>query len=243
MRSLIIFFLAGCLVACNSRPAFSQESWDFFHEPAQVAAATTTEKKLVVYYFTTSDCVHCKTLKRDAEGLAAYKFIESETPAWVESFPSLMWEDSRGNWVRFVGWDRAAFLAKVKETRQPPVTAAAVAGDASFKGYPVKAPRWNVDGYDNPGKVYIIDHLMTAPAHVGEFKREYLESLAVKELLSLHSDDHDGKVQRAYLPQPAEKKEPQARPAAQYSTSYYQTTRRGRRSFFRGGGCPGGGCP
>ena len=35
-----------------------------------------------------------------------------------------------------------------------------------------------------------MDHLLTAPAHRGKFKREKLFQMSNQELLALHSDDH-----------------------------------------------------
>lgn len=224
--------------------------WDFFAEPVAMAEPDPEPVGLpVVYYFTRSDCPPCAKLKREIKAITTCNFIESETPDWVKAFPSLMWEDARGNWATFEGWDKEAFLKKYKETTRKKTATATVSS-----GYPLR-PRgarvWNVDGYNNPSKSYVINHLMAAPDHAGEFSRERLEGLTVAELRALHSDDHDGIVKTQYLngEQPDRERPPENAPApAVTGGGYYYTNKRGRVKFsrprfFSGGGCPGGNCP
>lgn len=59
-------------------------------------------------------------------------------------------------------------------------------------GYPVRAMWWT--GCDN------WQHMATASKHAGKYPAEWLKSLSNAELQSLHSDDHENKVQWQYVP-------------------------------------------
>ena len=100
-----------------------------------------------------------------------------------------------------------------------PATLTRVVPAITAPGYPVRGGHWTVDGYSNPGRDYLISHLLNGQ-HAGKFDAKWLASLSQQELLSLHDDDHEhlyrGQVVRAASTQRA-----------------HQTVR----------SCPAGGCP
>ena len=65
-------------------------------------------------------------------------------------------------------------------------------------GYPLNPVNWNVNGYWNYSRDYIITHL-TQGQHARKFNRGWLNSLSLKELQSLHDDDHEGRVHWDYV--------------------------------------------
>lgn len=79
------------------------------------------------------------------------------------------------------------------------VTETTVVRRQTVASYPVHAQRWNILGNWNPARGVIINHLLTHPNHRGKFDRAYLESLSRAQLLSIHDDDHDQRVQWAYV--------------------------------------------
>jgi len=86
--------------------------------------------------------------------------------------------------------------------------------------YPVRGGHWSVNGDWTPSKGELVRHLMDDGTHKGKFTRAYLEGLSREELLSLHDDDHEWRLQTQYLP------------VIQRSYQYsYQSA------------CPGGRCP
>lgn len=60
--------------------------------------------------------------------------------------------------------------------------------------YPVRGGNWT---YPGNSRAELLRHLTTDGMHAGRFNRAWLESLSYQELLSLHSDHHEGRVQRA----------------------------------------------
>lgn len=57
--------------------------------------------------------------------------------------------------------------------------------------YPQRSNNWTHPGTDKAG---LINHLMTHPNHGGKFDSTMLLGLDYRELESLHSDDHEGRV-------------------------------------------------
>lgn len=85
--------------------------------------------------------------------------------------------------------------------------------------YPVRGGHWSVNGDWTPSKAELIRHLMADGMHRGKFSQQYLESLSREELLSLHDDDHEFKVDAKFVQRPSQQ-------VFQYQSS-----------------CPGGICP
>jgi len=65
--------------------------------------------------------------------------------------------------------------------------------------YPLRGGWWTVNQYRSPPKSYIVSHLLSGGAHAGKFARDWLNSLSVSELHSLHSDDHEGHIRWGYV--------------------------------------------
>lgn len=82
------------------------------------------------------------------------------------------------------------------EPKRAPVTA------ATTGQYPLRGNWWSVDGQWNAIKAVLIAHL-TGGEHRGKFDRDWLQSLSRAELHSLHSDDHEGRLQRRHVRPPA----------------------------------------
>lgn len=57
--------------------------------------------------------------------------------------------------------------------------------------YPIRGQWWTHPGVTRED---LIEHLLIAEAHAGEFTRDTLNRLTMAELESLHSDDHEGHV-------------------------------------------------
>jgi hypothetical protein len=96
-------------------------------------------------------------------------------------------------------------------------------------GYPVHSGMiYNFEGSWNPPREFMIQHLLSAPEHAGEFDSGWLHSLSFQELYSLHDDDH---LHRVKTPRPTaaptRAAPPRAAPTIQYAA----------------GPCPGGVCP
>lgn len=76
----------------------------------------------------------------------------------------------------------------------PPLSVFAPKPVAAHAGYPVRGNWWTHPGATN--RVELIEHLMQG-VHRGKFSREWLNTLTMPQLESLHSDDHEGKVRYA----------------------------------------------
>ena len=66
--------------------------------------------------------------------------------------------------------------------------------------YPVRGSWWSVEQDWNPSRAKVLRHLRQSPNHnYKKFQEWDLESLSYEELQSLHSDDHEGKVQELLM--------------------------------------------
>ncbi len=65
--------------------------------------------------------------------------------------------------------------------------------------YPVRGGWWSVNGYWNTRRDYILHHMINSRNHRGHFDVDWLRSLDRAELHSLHSDHHEGRLNRAYI--------------------------------------------
>lgn len=66
--------------------------------------------------------------------------------------------------------------------------------------YPLRGHWWSVSGDWKPTRQQVIQHLKTSSQHRGEFPSEWLDTLSYEEAHSLHSDDHEGRVQWEHVP-------------------------------------------
>lgn len=65
--------------------------------------------------------------------------------------------------------------------------------------YPLRGRFWTVEGSRNPSKSFLVSHLIGNNNHRGKFDRGWLNSLTWHELMSLHSDDHERRLQTQYI--------------------------------------------
>lgn len=69
--------------------------------------------------------------------------------------------------------------------------------------YPLRGGWWTVNQYparaNSPSRSYIIRHLTAGGVHAGKFAADWLASLSIPELHSLHSDDHEGHIRWNYV--------------------------------------------
>lgn len=114
-----------------------------------------------------------------------------------------------------LGW-----LATGKSQRPAPKYKSTV----RLSGYPIRGNWWSVDGRWRPTRTRLIAHLSSSNHG---FSSSFLNGLTLEELHSLHSDDHEGRVQMAYV-NPSKAK-------TQFVTASSVP------SF--GASCPTGGCP
>ena len=165
-----------------------------------IPPADTDRRPVVLVYVAPPDqvCTVCERMKKEIteekEVAIAFDF-KSPAPAWVEAYPTLHWQTPDGKWKYFTGWkglrefealyDRTAATAKPVQSRQ------------TSNSYPVRTSNWSHPGNTREA---IIQHLLTGAEHRGKFTRAQLERLSTSELESLHSDDHDGRVQWSRLP-------------------------------------------
>lgn len=123
---------------------------------------------------------------------------------------------------------------------------AAVSPMAVSPRYPVHAQRWDIAGVWAPSTADVLAHLKGGE-HAGKWDHAWLGKLSRAELLSLHDDDHEHRVQWAHVRKPAAAPAPAAVP--QYipraAPVQVQKTRGGLLKRFArpGGSCPGGVCP
>jgi|GEM_PF-6475494 len=75
----------------------------------------------VVFVYSAPDeraCPACQRLRAEAADLPI-SFRWSSPPAWVRSYPTLHWQDSRGHWRQWAGWPgKDRFLEILKSTRK-----------------------------------------------------------------------------------------------------------------------------
>lgn len=100
-------------------------------------------------------------------------------------------------------------------------------------GYPLRARWWSHPGPSTHENLVL--HLSTGE-HVGKFDSRWLATLSVAQLESLHSDDHEGRVDWTYAQRPP----PVPQQAAQHAAQPAKATSRGRwetLKICRGGVC------
>lgn len=197
--------------------------------------------------------------------------LSLNVPAWVTDFPTYEWTGDDGDRY-FTTGDLVTFTRKY--TQRNPSFAERVRFDyveAHELGYPLRGGHWKINGNKNPSAELVRYHLLYNPNHRGKFSDTYLNRLTREELLSLHDDDHEGRVATEFVNRqpetkvvvaaasdpPTTKPEPaktETRPGVENRTRYsaapqspavnlYQRPNTARRVFRRRGGCPNGMCP
>lgn len=192
-------------------------------------------------------------------------------PDWVTDFPTYEWQGDDGETYYTTG-DLVTFTKKF--TLRNPSFSERVRFDyitANEIGYPLRGGHWSVGSNWNPSADQVRYHLLYEPKHRGKFSDSYLNRLTREGLLSLHDDDHEGRVATQYVNRtpetkvvvadvsdpPTTKTEPaktENRPGVENRTRYsaapqapavnlYQRPNTARRVFRRRGGCPNGMCP
>lgn len=96
------------------------------------------------------------------------------------------------------------------ETPKPVIAKVVVPSNASEqpkakgRSYPVRGGHWSVNGDWTPSKAELVRHLLADGMHKGKFTQAYLDGLSREELLSLHDDDHEFRVQTQYVQRQAQ---------------------------------------
>jgi signal recognition particle subunit SEC65 len=192
--------------------------------------------------------------------------IDLNVPAWVTEFPAYAWRGDDGEEYYTTG-TLVDFTRKFQDRN--PSFAERVQFDyveAHDLGYPIRGGHWSVGSNWNPSKPEAIYHLLYHPNHSGKFSATWLEGESLESLLSLHDDDHEGRVKTQFVnktseprvivknkrPEAVEVEAVQVEPdrtayAAPVQTApvlnLYQPSRQTRRVYRSRGGCPGGRCP
>lgn len=240
MRPLL-FGIVAMLIASRTLAA-GGDAWDFFAEGTQPPAGE--DDRVVVYYFTADFyCQPCERFKGWSKDEKGFKFVES-VPNWeIPGFPTLQWKGEDGKWYWVSSGFKKNFKEKFLETN--PDTYRKLYPEEfegqEKNGYPLRGAnqsRWMIDNMSYPPRAYLINHLLTAPDHAGQFTRARLDKMEYEELMSLHGDDHEGTV-KPFIARPARSNVSSA-PATYYYSNPVRKRRRGR---FFSGGCPGGVCP
>lgn len=117
---------------------------------------------------------------------------------------------------------------------------------APRSGYPVRGGHWSIGSSWNASRQTVLAHLQGGQ-HAGKWDAAWLATLSHAELLSLHDDDHEGRVQWAHVRRPTTAPRPASQPV-QYlrpAVSAAKPARGVLRMFARPSGatCPGGRCP
>lgn len=131
-------------------------------------------------------------------------YYSTKIPPWAKDLPQpiLHYPDGKGKGRKFVGFapgDARKFREQLLESREP-----TAADRQSRVCYRVRGGWWTV-GPIAPGRATIdqvINHLHSAPQHRGKFDLAWLRSLTIAELHSLHSDDHEGRINWASVQRP-----------------------------------------
>ena len=114
--------------------------------------------------------------------------------------------------------------------------------------YPLRGGWWIVNQYparaNSPSKNYIISHLLAGGVHAGKFAADWIKSLSIPELHSLHSDDHEGRIRWAYVNKYATAS-PKPREVAAATTPPKPVKLPAQSATWRSAGtyCPTGRCP
>ncbi len=70
--------------------------------------------------------------------------------------------------------------------------------------YPTRSGWWSVDDEWQPSEQYLRDHLIEGPEHADRYDTDWLYELTYAEMMSLHSDAHENRVQWDYVYAPGQ---------------------------------------
>lgn len=215
----------------------------------EVEPVAEKPSKPEVILYTTANCPACVSLKNKLSCVPAISFVEQEPPAWVTSVPVFHWQADDGRWWTNGNNGRGAdiqdFVEEYNETCPSQTEVVLDVIRVKELGYPLRGRYWYMNQNFNPSKSQLVYHLKYENIHRGVFDNEYLESLEMAELQSLHADHHEGSV-NAVAVRKDKSVAPRPQPTRQkvYAQSYTAPKRRFfRRQFRSRGGCPGGSCP
>lgn len=203
----------------------------------------------VVILYTGKGCDACDKLKNRLSCVPQIKFIEKAPGDWVTSIPVLQWQGDDGRWWSMgnhgEGVDLQSFVKEYNGTNPSQIQVAFDVLEAKDIGYPIRGNYWSVGSNWNPSRSQVIYHLQYGSEHSGKFSRSYLDQLSLKELQSLHSDDHEYRVRWASVEKKVNAPKSKSTVTQNYSNSYAAPRRRVVRRRFRSRsrGCPSGGCP
>lgn len=168
-------------------------------------------------------------------------FDDTQYPQWVRDrasqhegggYPLLWWQIDDDS-AKAYQWTSAADFCRAYEA----TTAPAPVLSQRQGGYPVHRQRFNIEGDWNPTLEKLVQHLLTNSNHQGKWDATWLAQLNRAELLSLHDDDHEGRVRGEYVRRPTVRVQAVVKPAAAVARcpggvcpTQYATSKRARRS-------------
>lgn len=216
--------------------------WSLFQTDRPEPVATASRPVVWVYLAEnlppeqSFPCGPCERLKAKLKNETRFQFLKPEPPDWVRAFPCLQWRGENGKFYVHYGEDFAAFLSAFQQTNPATAAKLKIGVDIVRTGYPLRGRTWSINGNANPSRATLIEHL-SAGFHAGKFSDSYLKSLSTAELISLHGDDHDSRVDWNRVARP-----PDTRSVVPQTYSRPSAGSSRRRRLFRGG-CPSGRCP
>lgn len=227
---LIATIASATALQADGRYSWGAESSRYAHEPQTAAkvAAVDAQERPKVYLYTREDCLPCVVMKHqlglwqdcpvdlvEVEKLPSTPDITNYEP---DAVPTVRWF-SKGSWWAYQGWHGKAHLLQALQSTgvRIPKSASAAAVPPPPKLLPTPMTRYptssefNWTGPDGVhplrSKQEALDHLLLDPNHGPRFIREFLSHLSLSELRAIHSDDHDRRVQWAYLKPTQESKQ------------------------------------
>lgn len=230
-----------CLLLLLSAGVANAGEWSLFQTDRSSVGVSAAVRPVVWAYLAENlppdqsfPCYACELLKADLKGETRFQFIKPEPPSWVRAYPCLQWKGENGKYYVHYGADFADFLDSYQQTNPQAAARLKIGVDIVRADYHLQGWPWSINGDANPSRATLIEHLLSG-FHAGKFSDTYLNRLSTAELISLHGDDHEQRVDWNRVSRP-----PDAAPRIQYSQP--ATGRSRRRRLFRGG-CPSGRCP
>lgn len=209
--------------------------------------AVSEKSDPIVRLYVSDNCPACDRLKDNLSCVPAIKFVEREPEGWVTSTPVLQWQGEDGRWWSMgnhgAGVDLQQFVTEFNATNPSRLDVAFDILEAKDIGYPVRGNYWSVGSNWSPSREQVEYHLLYSSAHAGKFSKSYLDQLDWRELQSLHSDDHEGRVKWASVEKQVTTPRPQPTSERVQVQSYQTPQRKFFKRRYRSRGCPSGSCP